>query len=775
MNFKHFIIATLFISLIYNNIIMSYICIDYSGSTGNCEKYWRYVSQVVETNTDSNIIFWDTQAQKVSHDEARRIINKRSGNGGTSPDCLIGLLPEKANVVIVTDGQIDQSSVAKCDNLLNNREFENVQMHFFDTGGRMDLSVSAPFTRKANYTIYKDGTVLATGSTKKQIDLSEYANNPNKFVDDSESLLQQVIMLTMGRPNIPLRNEILNLKDKMLNFIAKSKSDNMTDQFGELRTLLKNQDYEQSLEFMKNLITSQSSGDLAKNVERITHLLINQCANSKNFSFDMLEPSRIMRANVVESVADEELPKVKNYEGQFECPILFDVDSPCCLVKAGEPVLQGLENSYLNDLIANPLLLLTDETLVNKLKSRLDHVFGLEAVNKLFENGTVKSPITRDDISCVLTFGFDKTHTKSMKYTLANLLFGNKLVGSPGLWLAVIYFVTSDVNYLASNEQYVASFKDYLVKRFTNQTSKMTLTGLPIEPMLKCPSDIAVWFCVTSPLIMNPNSIENRLRDFKESAVYLTKLLDLFNYPYDKEFTENRLKLYSAFNWMMFDEKNNKYEWRNMVRTIYQNSKVLSDGTIIMLDGESTNKILPLVCQQLKDYEVVGLAKLVDRSRKNENVNIPKEFNTEVPQHVVNYSYKDTKVDDHRIPICPKTLRPYMTDRQNGLVWEKSADIVYGQLSGLLSANHYFIRFVEDNNKYPTRDEYIKYMFIKQQNKGVNPKDTLPKRLDEFVDEILEEYQKVLGSNYENISVEDFLKTTQASLYKNNRELMEKS
>ena len=45
----------------------------------------------------------------------------------------------------------------------------------------------------------------------------------------------------------------------------------------------------------------------------------------------------------------------------------------------------------------------------------------------------------------------------------------------------------------------------------------------------------------------------------------------------------------------------------------------------------------------------------------------------------------------------------------------------------------YFIKYVVENNKYPTRDNYIKYMANKQLNREENAKDTLPQHINDTV------------------------------------------
>lgn len=742
------------------------ICVDNSGSTNYHINYWNTVAEIAKRKPDAKFLLWDTSAKSISYNDMLKYAETKKGCGGTDPTCFVSYLKENTDVIIVTDGQIDSSSVEKCDKLLNEKPFNSVEMHFINTGGRMDMSVSAPFVRKTNYKLFKDGVMFSEGSSKLEFDLKEYFNNPEKFIEDNEKLLNQITITTMGRPNIQLRNKVIDLKENLLKTVTLRQSANSTESFAKLRGLLSTS-YSESLEFMKNFVNGLTTDETAKTIDHMAQVMIDRCANSKNFDFSLLQPSRLMRAAVVEDIG-EELPEIEQYDGGFVCPISFDNDMPCCLIAEGEPVLQGLENSYLNSLMVNPLLLLNNRLLVNKLKARLDHILGLEAINALVKQGNFASPMTRKPIVSILSFGTDKTHMKATKFTLANLFFGNKLSGLHELWLSTIYFVMSEIEYLNSNTDFMNEFKSYLVGRFSKNNTNMTLSGLPIEPLIKAPMDISVWYCVVSPFIKNPNSFENRLRNLCASGQYLLKLLDMFGFPYDREYTEKRLKLYNVFNWMMNSEKVNDCKWQNQVKSCYQNSMVLSDGTIIMLDGPSTKNYLPSICDGLSIKEVYGLSLLVDRSKKNDVVNIPSNFDKDVPYYETNYRYKQT---DYLRPIliCAKTMRPYVNDRTTHQHWTDSAVEVYGNLDEILSCKNYYIKFVMDYVRYPSKEELIKYISEKQMNREFNPKATLPSCMSQFADETIDEYGKVIVG----VNAHDFIRITKVSRNRDVRLTME--
>lgn len=755
-----------------------YICFDDSGSTGNHPTYWNQALTIIQQNPNANFIFWDTTARPTNYKQALYNAINKIGRGGTQPQCFAPLIPEGADLTIVTDGQIYSSDVDQCDKILNSKSFKSVTVHFINTGGHMNLSVSAPFTRKTEYQIFVDGKQLAGGSSARTIDLSQYFNEPQKFIDESDQLLKDIVMQNLGRTNIDLRTQLLELQKNLLKVIATNNS-NKTD-YTTLRTLLTNNDNENSIKLIKTLILNADDNN-GKKIESVIQEMIHQCSNSKDFSFDVLASNRLARASTIKSTPTEELPPIENHTN-YECPITFETDTPLCLIKSGDPILKDLDKSYLDNIMTNPLIVLNDPTLISKLKDRIDHLVGLEVVKELFKDNQPKSPFTRSQISCALTFDLNHTHMKSTNYTLANLFFGNKLVGLPEMWLYVLYHTINTIPYLSSEMNFMESFKTNMLHRMRTHTTNITLSGLPIDPLMKCPIDIAIWFCVNSPHIINNTTNEddarNRLRSFGATTKYLLNLTDMFNYPYDKKWTNNRLCLYKAFAWMMNEEKNNT-SWRKLLRAQYQNSLTLDDGTIIFLDGPitSTPPDLPnfQITQnspQLTIQELLTLESLTDRTKTIGVVMIPTNFTPlQIPSPKTNYGYNPnfSPENDEEPTLSPNTFRPVVIDRKLRKHWLACSEQKYGPINKQLSNYNYFIKYVHEFNAYPDKQTYLKFISSRQANKEENPMDTLPKHILIFTDNMFKNYESILGPDFKNVSPEKFKYVTYDSMTEINR------
>lgn len=756
--------------------------IDCSGSTGNIDNYWLPVYRMVNANPNAKFWFWDTSIRELSHKQALDWCTKKSGCGGTDPTCVAQKLPlksDKINLILVTDGQIGTGSIANCDQTLKDRPFASVEVNFINTGGQMNLSVSAPFTRKADKVKINVGDeVLATGSTTQAIDLKKYYGKPDEFMNDAEAILKQVVLQSLGKNNQALRNEFLELQKNLLATLAKNNS--AGGEYGKLRDLLKAGNYDASIIMTKALILNADSS-VGKKIEAVIQELLNQCSGSTNFSFDILQPGRLSRAMPVKAVATEELPEEENHT-KFECPITLDDGSaPVLCIKQGAPVFEGLDKNYLDSLMTSPLMMLDNPELVQKIRDRLDHPMSLAAFKILHSHGSVKSPITRDPVSSIITFGNEKTHLKATNFALADIFFGKKLVGQPELWLAVLYFALKQVTYLNENKEFMDAYTKSMVQRMETKNTNITLTGLPVDPLIKAPVDIAVWYSVVSPhVVQNTSPVDdarNRLRSFGNASKYLVELVELFNYPYDKTWTLHQMKRYKAFWWMMKEEKDHS-DWRMKLRAQWQNSMTLSDGSLIMLDGTASDKKPNLPDFDLPLEELVALSKLVEQNKKTNDVAIPTKFDLATPQPVTNYGYPDNLSDEDALsptPICPNTYRPYTVDRKQKLHWKTCTEKRWGPLDKQISNYNYFIRYIHEMGKYPTQEEFIKYTASKQANRESGAMDTLPKKQVLFVKKMFEDYEEVLGKNFVNVTSHDFKTRTYESMREVDRKLLDGS
>lgn len=750
------------------------VCIDCSYSTESSKEYWNKVIELVNAHEHAEFILWGSDAERMSRASVLKWAKDRRARGGTSPQCFIPFLENESRLILVTDGQVSNDAVTACDQLMQDKQLAYVEVYFLDTGGSMNLSVSAPFTRSCEYRIFVGNSKLADGSSNETVDLSPYYDNPSLFLKEAEKLLNLVVMQNLGRLNQPLRNELLDLQKNLLAAVAKSNSDSIGDVMSGLRELLAVGEYDQSIVETRRLAEAGDSS-IGRRVETACQELVRAVSGSNDFSFTMLQPGRLDRAAPVAATAVEDLPPVESCASQWQCPIQLSEDFPLLLVADGTPVFEGMDKAYLDQLITSPLMVLSNPELVEKIRLRLDHPIGLEAIRHMFSLGEVVSPCTRRPVSCAISLGDDSSHSVATNFALANIFFGNKLVGLPELWLAVVYFVAESTTYLSEASEFMNVFRGCMLRVMRRRHTNITLTGLPVEPMIKAPIDIAIWYCVVSPHVVNnwttTDDARNRLRSFGSAAPYLLRLVDMFGYPYDRAWTLRQLSLYKAFAWMMREENDHESQWRNLLRAQYQNSMTMNDQrcTLILLDGEAGDNKPKLpsdfrCCPQAEAVslpELLALAELVDRQKSVGVINIPYSLGVDaysVPAAVYNYDYHlHPNAVNVKPELCRNTFRPVVVDRKRRMHWAAASEECFGPLSRQISLYNWFIKFVLEHQEYPTTDGFVSFLAKKQAHReDGNAKDTLPADIITMVDTLFANYETVLGMGFADISVHEF-------------------
>jgi hypothetical protein len=245
---------------------------------------------------------------------------------------------------------------------------------------------------------------------------------------------------------------------------------------------------------------------MGKSIEAAIRGMINMCSGSSDYSFDILQPGRLRREAAAQEVTPDEVVLEERYNDFFQFPTMEELGStalplPTLLIAEGDPVLADLDKGYLDAIITNPFLLLENPALVEAITARLDDVIALGAARELFATaerrssiGTrnpVKSPITGHPVVAAFTLGSDDSHEKATNYALANLLFGQKLVGQPELWVGVLYIILKKIPRLADNKEgFLSAYKDHMIRRMKSTKTAITLSGLPVTPMVRSPVDV---------------------------------------------------------------------------------------------------------------------------------------------------------------------------------------------------------------------------------------------------------------------------------------------
>uniref|UniRef100_A0A915EE17 Uncharacterized protein n=1 Tax=Ditylenchus dipsaci TaxID=166011 RepID=A0A915EE17_9BILA len=94
-------------------------------------------------------------------------------------------------------------------------------------------------------------------------------------------------------------------------------------------------------------------------------------------------------------------------------------------------------------------------------------------------------------------------------------------------------------------------------------------------------------------------------------------------------------------------------------------------------------------------------------------------------------------------------MRPYVFDLEKQEHWKNCAESIYGgPIDKQLSTYNYFIKFVIEHGTYPSnKHTFTKYLSAKQANRKEYPIFTLPRQICQFLDDVFQDYEQVLGQS----------------------------
>jgi hypothetical protein len=99
----------------------------------------------------SNYFFWDNAIKEVDKKKVEEKIAKKTGEGGTSPEVVAREVVKRKykNLILITDGQIADTSVQSCDKILNNYKFTKSICYIIEScnNSNLNMSVTCAFTR----------------------------------------------------------------------------------------------------------------------------------------------------------------------------------------------------------------------------------------------------------------------------------------------------------------------------------------------------------------------------------------------------------------------------------------------------------------------------------------------------------------------------------------------------------------------------------------------------------------------------------------------------
>lgn len=750
---------------------MKNLFVDISGSVNYFIEYWNLVEKVKNENTFSKIYLWDSQIKKSNLEELNQMIKQKKGYAGTNPELICQVLKKEKindNIVIITDGDVNDNYVQKCDESLSDYKINNVECYII--GRRANMSVTCPFTRENTSNVYynnllSEETVNLNKSDYELLnildtmDLSTFNLNYNKL----EKLL---IARNMGKNNVDnnTKERLIKLKYKLTKELSENSSLNYG---GKIRNELLNNNINNALEYSKNM-ANECFNNIGMDVEKQLGYLISLCGNLTNlYSVNDIRTNRLGRVNDVDpetnTTVDIELNDLTSLP--IECPILMDYDVPQIMIvdpyntsayesdsesdegydsysKSYIPLLANLDKKVVEDIADCPLRIVNHLDVVEKLKPMIKQYIGTK-VNKHI----VRNPFTKEQLIGTIPLGNCQQHVKCGNHTLAKMFAKGKLLGNMNLYFAVIWYLikTDHFEYLKDIKQQVT---EHLIYRLMNSNTKASLCGLPQYTITKVPTDIALWFTVHSGLLNLPTDRDT----FRYHLFNLNIMIDILKelkYPIDERIYNHSFRLQTLMTMLSMCKKDNT-KFKNNIQCLYQNAIKINGYPInwIPIDGpaspEQTDSILnsfPSYFRKLSISELVGIAQMVDPNLSASKIELKSDWTSSDVNYKVNWKYGLNNYPNSYIAVCPNTMRPLYNI--NDKVWTDVVNSIYGchDFSGM---KHYMVLYL-CYKKLPTIDTFLYYCYNKSKY------DTLPYQSKQWFHEIEESHELLNNMTYDDV------------------------
>jgi hypothetical protein len=744
---------------------------DYSGSTGNRPFYHSKTQDIVSRFPDKTIASWDDRCEIISTDRLAIINKNLTGRGGTSPICLVDYIIKNdfhGHLVLITDGDIYSYEVKRCSDKLIEWKFEKVSVYLIYTTNTVNESISCAFTRNSphtietyNYSNELESSVTISDDDFELINKISEINTIDEFlskIDIFDNVLMSVNMGTTG--NSAIHKNLVQLKNRLIKNSSNVKNINEIDKLNE----------ELTVENLKNVWKLYYTGgnDWNKQIDKY----MSWCSGSLLNSFDRRsnrEINRDITPIVAPETASTETSTASAQPFSIECPIMLEKSTNIIILfnKIFESLFDAVPDNVRDSLINCPLNALKNNEVITFLKKTLGHAISIEAYKELVEHGiSDKSPLTRDDIMGGLCLGADFSHVKATNSTIRHGLLGGKSLGNVDLWYAVFYLMVES-GYVEHLKEYLPAMREHMIFRLNTSQTYMCLSGLPTFPTYKVNLKTALWSVVSATTIPNIQPKNDPLRlhlSYSEYIIELAEMTDL-RFPLGVNNHINRLK---TLRFLLDKIKKNDNTYINLVNALKYNAFETPD-LWIMIDGkpskeqlDSVRSKLPEYCKYLSTIEIIYILNLCETNKNKTESDINLPFNYKHDKYELtttkNWDY-DENIPYHKVEISIHTCRPFYNVNKDKK-WIDVATEVYGQ--NFISIDSRFGEFVIKHKKYPTKTEFLVYLYNYYSSRG---KPTLPICIRQFVDEVFQDHNYII----ENLPVSKYIERWENSINIKNR------
>lgn len=653
---------------------MSIVYIDNSSSVYNSSFYWEEVNKILDNNEIKEYYLWNTNVYKSSKNEIDNYIKTKKGLGGTYISNVASSIINKDNIIIITDGEVDNNEVIRSEKILSNKLFTNVECYIITSYKlhNIDISVPLPFIRRGNSKLYVSNNEYSL-KLLKEFNIEEYKNIYEKITVDNlinnyEKIYDILNIGNMNNKGLPLiKEKILSIRDEIIKEYNKklNKDDGLL-----VQDYLTNEDYDNAIKILhkiENNFNNNETNDIHVKINKLLSL----CDDRTNDGFSLYNKINNSK-NVDEINPDEDIDLLKY---NFEDPILLDIDVPQLILLEPEENIFD-DKKMLKKLIENPLSIIDNEQIKNKISKCIGNILGVKITNKITHD-----PFSRRKIIGSIPLTVDnEQHLKVGSNNLYKFFTNGKIIGNCNLYYIILWhIITRDkkCQYLFENEN---DFNNHLKYRLDNTKTYISLCGLPEFNRTIVPTNVAMYY------ILNSNLFNNKIMTLHlfNTDVLIDILENIYNYKLNK----NYIKDIDIAKIAIIEKKINKIKIKCL-----SNSYKIVNNNIILYDKEVNddeyNYILKLLPHFLKRLEKSVLAEYL-------NIKFEKSWNYESKSFNPLY-------------ISLKTFRPYYVENWK----ELSYDISKIDVDKQVSAYNDYIRCYIKYHKFVSYDEFELYVYKK--------------------------------------------------------------
>ena len=662
-------------------------------------------------------------------------------------------------LIIITDGQVDISDIAKCDTYISNLKLDIKKVTAYISYYSANCSVLVPFMRGSwdceifhdNHTQIKSIYTLHQKERNKLMEIVKTATTEEEINAVFDKLIDMVTSITMGKStgDSNLRNDIL----VMANRIKQNVKSNLS-KCNQLEAFEKELEDNKSVNIktVQNLYTFYKDSFNCNDFQSKINSLLQMCDGKLSHMFDptQIRAQALNRATVkTNNLTNEQMNEINDIPTDIkpvDCPIML-IDSPnmVLMIKSGTPIFEQIEKKTQDSIMLNTFYSYNCRDLI---KQRLDHYMSLEAYTAL---ETIKSPMTNSNLCGCLVLSTDPLSVKATNHTIGQMVLGKSgLIGNADIWFYTIYNLVKSGDLPWLND-ILPNLEAQMKYRLLNSKCTLSMSGLVPHIQLKSNLANSLYFTLMQPLFIK-NKEESSFPNFSGSVEHMLSLLELCEYKFQNENLYKYFKIINICSRLVYDVKqlhiepfHNKYDalfqpyYQVKLEKLSQEYKdyVIQNNTYYeYIPFDSLQSGIPQYAQKFTDEEKVlyyNLSKLIQSESITTfslDIDIDNlEYFYKVPTKRENswklYDYSTMKNDN--ATICRQTMRPWTyignVHWKDGFISTynsdnhlKSFDIFSDTperrpLGQVFSCVKYYAEFVTRFGIYPNVDDLILYSY----------------------------------------------------------------